>query len=219
MRRIAGQQRTPSVVVSRNMISLSVWRSPRRQSTVSDRVVTWIVSAKMIEDKPLHGIGFGRFNLEWEKYFQRTHSKIEFQGFDGSHNTFLTMGAEVGVPTLLVFLLMMYYQVRMCAGVYKRLGEEMELERSFVVMVMGLAVMYVFTGWFSDLRWNTVQNTLMFLCFGLVCGLKHHLEEEDLSAVAADESNVADVAAVEERSRMSYTNLKSRSQEEAGQVG
>jgi len=106
---------------------------------------------------------------------------------------------------LLVFLLMMYCQVRMCAGVYKRLGEEMELERSFVVMVMGLAVMYVFTGWFSDLRWNTVQNTLMFLCFGLVCGLKHHLEEEDLSAVAADESNVADVAAVEERSRMSYT--------------
>jgi len=61
----------------------------------------------MMQDKPLVGIGFGRFNLEWEKYFHYD-AKIDFTGFDGSHNTFLTMGAEVGVPTMLAFLLMTF---------------------------------------------------------------------------------------------------------------
>jgi len=42
----------------------------------------------------------------------------------------------------------------------------MQLEKSLLVMVMGLVSMYVVTGWFSDLRWTTVQNTLVFLLLG-----------------------------------------------------
>ena len=38
-----------------------------------------------------------------------------------------------------------------------------------------LVSMYVFTGWFSDLRWNTVQNTLMFLMLGVVAAMERDL--------------------------------------------
>jgi O-antigen ligase len=137
----------------------------------------------MIQDKPLFGVGFGRFHLDWEKYFHY-NAKIDFTGFDGSHNTFLTMGAEVGVPTMLAFLLMNFYMVRMCSALYRKLGPEMQLEKSLLVMVMGLVSMYVVTGWFSDLRWTTVQNTLIFLLLGLVASLKQDLDRLGAKALA-----------------------------------
>jgi len=36
------------------------------------------------------------------------------------------------------------------------------------VMVLGSLAMYTVTGWFSDLRWNAVQNTVMFVMLGIV---------------------------------------------------
>jgi O-antigen ligase len=157
-----------------------------RQTTVTDRVVTWLVSGRMIEANPLLGIGFGRFNVEWPNYYKEFQG-FDFTGFDGSHNTILTMAAEVGLPTLAIYLLMMFLMWRRCFRVYRQLDPGLTLERTFVVMVMGILLLYVFTGWFSDLRWNTLQNTLMFLMLGLVAAMERDLCNE---AIVADEDDL-----------------------------
>ena len=69
-----------------------------RESTVTDRIVTWLVSGRMIEAHPVLGVGFGRFNDEWPDYYKQFKG-FDFTGFDGSHNTWLSMAAETGLPT------------------------------------------------------------------------------------------------------------------------
>jgi O-antigen ligase len=145
-----------------------------RQTTVTDRVVTWLVSGRMVEANPLLGIGFGRFNVEWPNYYKEFQG-FDFTGFDGSHNTFLTMAAEVGLPTFGLYLLMAFLMWRRCFRVYRQLDPGLMFKRTFVVMVMGILLLYVSTGWFSDLRWNTLQNTLMFLMLGLVAAMERDL--------------------------------------------
>ena len=145
-----------------------------RQTTVTDRVVTWLVSGRMIDANPLFGIGFGRFNVEWPNYYKEFQG-FDFTGFDGSHNTFLTMAAEVGLPTFAMYFVMIFLMWRRCLRAYRQLDPGLMFERTFLVMVMGILSMYVFTGWFSDLRWNTVQNTLMFLILGVVAAMERDL--------------------------------------------
>ena len=41
--------------------------------------------------------------------------------------------------------------------------------------------MYLFTGWFSDLRWGSVQNTLMFVMLGLVAAMERDLPDEAIT--------------------------------------
>jgi O-antigen ligase len=146
----------------------------KREDTVTDRVVTWLVSGRMIEANPVLGIGFGRFNVEWPNYYKEFQG-FNFTSFDGSHNTFLTAAAEVGLPTLGLYILMAFLMWRRCFRVYRQLDPGLTFERTFVVMVMGILLLYVFTGWFSDLRWNTLQNTLMFLMLGLVAAMERDL--------------------------------------------
>ena len=38
-------------------------------------------------------------------------------------------------------------------------------------MVLAIAAMYSVTGFFSDLRWNLLQNNLMFMLFGAVASM------------------------------------------------
>jgi O-antigen ligase len=157
-----------------------------RQSTVTDRMVTWLVSGRMMAANPLFGIGFGRFNVEWPNYYKEFQG-FDFTGFDGSHNTILTMTAETGLPVLGMYLAMIFLMWRMCLRVYRQLDPGLMFERTFLVMVMGILSMYVFTGWFSDLRWNTVQNTLMFLMLGVVAAMERDLCD---NAIVVDEGDL-----------------------------
>jgi O-antigen ligase len=142
----------------------------QRQNTVEDRMVSYLTTIKILEAHPILGIGFGRFGQVWDDYYAEVGSQ-EFGGFDGSHNTFLTMAAEGGIFTLLLYIAMLCSLTLMCQGMYQRIPEAQALERCFVLMVIGIAAMYALTGFFSDLRWNLLQNDLMFLLFGLVAGM------------------------------------------------
>jgi len=159
----------------------------QRQNTVDDRWVSYLTTVKILESHPVLGIGFGRFNQVWDDYYDGG-GKTEFGGFDGSHNTFLTMAAEGGIFTLLLYLAMLYSLTLMCWKLYRLLPEELVLERCFVLMVMAIAAMYGLTGFFSDLRWNLLQNSLMFMLFGLVAGMLRAQTEQAFSLPSPEKS-------------------------------
>ncbi len=154
----------------------------QRQSTVTDRVVTWLVSIEMVKVHPVAGIGFGRFNAEWENYYSGFKG-LDFDSFDGSHNTFLTMAAEGGLVTLALYIALGVSMCRRCIRVYRTIGPEHVFERSFAVMSLGILWMYLFTGWFSDLRWNTVQNTLVFVILGVVAAMEKDFRRREVDGI------------------------------------
>ena len=142
----------------------------QRQNTVSDRMVSYLVTFKMAKDHPILGIGFGRFGLEWDNYFSVLEYPT-FGGFDGSHNTFLTMFAEIGLSGLVIYCSILYLLIRRCWRIYRRVRGRSEFEGSLVVVTLAAAAMYLTSGIFSDLRWTLLPNNLMFILFGLVSGL------------------------------------------------
>ena len=93
-----------------------------RESTVTDRIVTWLVSGRMIEAHPVLGVGFGRFNDEWPDYYKQFKG-FDFTGFDGSHNTWLSMAVETGLPTFGLYRVLIFLMCRRCLRLYKTLPE------------------------------------------------------------------------------------------------
>ena len=142
----------------------------KRQNTISDRIVSYKITLKMAHQNPIFGIGFGKFHSEWPNYFSDT-SDVDFGGFDGSHNTYLTMLAELGIIGSLSYLLVLLLLIRMCLNAYKNLTEESPFEKALVAVTLAVAVMYILTGFVSDLRWSLLQNCLAFLFFGLVSSM------------------------------------------------
>lgn len=154
----------------------------QRQNTVNDRIVSYTIAMKMGQDHALFGVGFGNFGLKWDDYFENMNQDISFSGFDGSHNTYLAIFSEMGIAALLIYCGILYNLGKMCLLTYKKMRTRISFESNFVVIVMAMAAMYVFTGIFSDLRWNLLQNNLIFLFFGMIGSLASRIRDDALCA-------------------------------------
>jgi O-antigen ligase len=142
----------------------------RRQNTVDERMVSYATALKMGMENPMFGVGFGRFGVEWDNYFTPMPGPL-VNPETMSHNTFLGIFAETGMPALAFLLAMLYQLLKMCLAAYRKLDAVETFERSLVVMVLGIGLTYITTGFVSDLRWNLLQNNLVFLFFGIVASL------------------------------------------------
>jgi putative inorganic carbon (hco3(-)) transporter len=76
----------------------------------------------MIKDHPFFGVGFQNYGEHYAAYVTPYYS----HEYRGAHNTFLQLGAELGVPGLLVFLWILFNSWRTLGKARKRSGEEDE---------------------------------------------------------------------------------------------
>jgi O-antigen ligase len=148
-----------------------------RQNTVVDRQISYLTTIKMIVDHPILGIGFGMFDKEWNHYYHGSKSD-DFGGFDGSHNTFLTMICELGFFGFSIYLLMFISLFRLCYRTYCELDESRSFEKNLCLITIGLAVMYIASGTVSDLRWSLMVNNLIYMFFGFVASIARNLENQ-----------------------------------------
>lgn len=87
---------------------LSIFNPTDTSSTL--RMALWESTIAMIIDKPLFGIGWGAYYLVYPEY--------DFFINDGNikifhaHNMYLNIAAEIGIPGLLVFLMIMYGHIK-----------------------------------------------------------------------------------------------------------
>ncbi len=146
----------------------------RRQKTVDGRLVNWITSGKMFLSNPITGIGYGRYEEEWGRYFKDVKG-LEFGGFDGNHNAFLAILSETGLLGFLPYALMMGLLMLQCWRVYRRIRADC-LEKKLVILVFGSAASYLATSLFSDVRFHPMPSTILFVLFGIVASLKIRLD-------------------------------------------
>ncbi|HUI90885.1 MAG TPA: O-antigen ligase family protein [Chitinivibrionales bacterium] len=140
----------------------------QRQNTVVEREISYSTTYKIFLSKPVVGIGFGKFKDAWFKYF----SGYTPMDFDGSHNTWLTMLCELGLIGSLFYFSIIFVMLRKTYSLFRRLDETSSFERNVVLLSLAIAVMYVVTGTFSDLRWSLLQNNVTFLFWGTVEAIK-----------------------------------------------
>ena len=76
------------------------------------RVEVWRGAVQMIQEHPIFGIGYGLFE-PMIRYYWSGQSNID------AHNTYLIIAAEMGVPALLIFLLIICLVMRQTFLLYK----------------------------------------------------------------------------------------------------
>ena len=67
--------------------------------TANERLVIWSAAVLMIYDYPMFGVGYGRFKKRIGDYNPEKATK-------DVHSTYLGIAAEMGIPTLIIFLIM-----------------------------------------------------------------------------------------------------------------
>jgi O-antigen ligase len=71
-------------------------------STLDSRTITNVAAVRMIEDRPLFGFGFGRFEDYDERYKTRV-GEIPLETGGSAHNTYLNLAAEMGLPATALY--------------------------------------------------------------------------------------------------------------------
>jgi O-antigen ligase len=72
-------------------------------TTVESRAITNVASVRMIEERPLFGFGFARFEDYDERYKSRV-ADIPLETGGSAHNTYLNFAVEMGLPATALYL-------------------------------------------------------------------------------------------------------------------
>lgn len=95
------------------MIPGKYWERAKSISDFSDpaiqaRLDTWKTGLGMIADHPIRGVGLGAFRYEYiMRAFLSQDVKTRISLF--SHNAYIQIGAEVGLPALIIFVLLIIF--------------------------------------------------------------------------------------------------------------
>lgn len=78
-----------------------------RYSSVEERMHLWSSSLKMVSERPFLGYGVGSWKLEHMKYgMAKTKAQTGSVFYQRPHNDFLWIASELGIPTLIFYLLL-----------------------------------------------------------------------------------------------------------------
>jgi len=106
---------TPYLLPDRLMNKFDNLRNINANNSLKTRVVMWESSLYMIKNNPILGVGVGNFQPNYLNYIDNVSSKNLSAGsrkHDHPHNLFLLIAAEQGVPSLLLFLIMIFISVK-----------------------------------------------------------------------------------------------------------
>lgn len=150
---------------------ITIQSEQKLEKSVSDRLIIWNGALRMIKTHPLMGMGYGTF-----PYFIMDYSKIGEE--KDAHNTFLKIGAEMGIPALITFISILIIIFINTLWVYKHAKTKFFRGASlgFLGSTIGLVVSCMFGS-----RMNTLEIIGQYwILAGVIFRLKMILEREEL---------------------------------------
>jgi O-antigen ligase len=144
------------------------------QAGEDTRLELWRAGLHMIEQNPLTGIGLGKFKLVVTQY---EGDDVDLEKI--AHNTYIEVAAEMGIPSLLVFLGILFSAYRTLMRVRKHAANPSFLHTAATAMQAGLVGCVVAITFISCEK----QKLLWFLIFLTPCleALAHASEPEEIA--------------------------------------
>jgi len=142
----------------------------RQEGTFGSRLQLWRTCLRMVEDRPMFGVGPGNFVKAYPRYARGR--EIRYQSLS-SHNAFIGVTAEHGLPGGALFLLLCAFATR---GAWRciRIGKataRTDLEIYGVVVDVSLLVFFI-----AGLTGDVYAMKCLWIFFGLAVALQRMAE-------------------------------------------
>ena len=136
--------------------------------SAESRVITNNASLRMIEAQPLWGWGYGDYDL-YDRQFQTRVGNIAVTHDGTSHNTFLSIMAEMGLPAFFFYMFPVGWWLVLSIKTRRRLPRD-GFWSWRLLMVLWLAVAHIFivSNFMDMVRNHPFGTTLCWMALGLV---------------------------------------------------
>ena len=143
----------------------------KQESSVDDRVGITHAMFTMIKLKPFFGWGYGNQNRYSGQFIRRTDDTPIVSTKLSSHNTFLTIAAELGLVGFFLYMFPFAWWLMLTIKILPRMPEKGLWSRSLLIVLWLIIVNHIVVGNFIDLRYTPFGHALWWLTLGLVANL------------------------------------------------
>jgi O-antigen ligase len=150
------------------------WAAQRLEdeSTAEGRIVQYVSASGMISQKPWFGWGYDNYNLHYRHYMTNV-GDIFYKKPHSSHNSTLTIMAELGVIGFLLSAIPLIWWLMLSLRAWSRLPHVGFWSRKFLGMLWLLIAHLLIVSCFSDIvsTANPFGVTLYWMVLGLIANL------------------------------------------------
>ena len=137
-------------------------------TTAEGRVIGGAATFRMIREKPVFGWGYGNHELYDEQFRDRVLGLVDDKE-QSSHNTYLLIAAEMGIPGLILYFLPTALLLYLTVKFWRWLPDSPTWTRSLVLMLWLLLLDHALVGLFTDMiQSNLFNTTIWWMVLGLI---------------------------------------------------
>lgn len=137
-------------------------------TTAEGRVIGGAATFRMIREKPVFGWGYSNHELYDEQFRDRVLGLVDSKE-QSSHNTYLLIAAEMGIPGLILYFLPTALLLYLTMKYWRWLPDSPIWSRSLVLMLWLLIFDHALVGLFTDMiQSNFFNTTIWWMVLGLI---------------------------------------------------
>lgn len=154
----------------------------KSRQTAESRMIANQASIQMIEAKPLWGWGFDNYNL-YDRQFQTRVGNIPVRHDVSSHNTYLTIMAEMGLIAFLFYMLPVGWWLMAGIKTWRKLPGDGFWSRQLLVLLWLLIFDHFIVSNFMDMfKWDQFGTTVWWMALGFIANMVYpYLKQGNLA--------------------------------------
>ncbi len=138
------------------------------------RIILWTGAVEMIKESPIFGVGYGLFPYLIPSYAPNLSS-----GARDAHNTYLILAAEMGIPSLLIFMAILFILVKNSNWLYRKTKDK--FIKAFALGVLGGLFGLLLVNMFGS-RMNAEEVSAYFWIYaGLIMALVRMKQKKQIT--------------------------------------
>jgi O-antigen ligase len=144
----------------------------RRQNTVDNRLDNFGIAWNAFKANPVFGLGYGKFQVSWQQYYEKANSRLGVGMDDGNHSTFLGLLADTGIVGTLPLAAAVATGAFLCFGAYRSFkDEQFALEQQLAIVGLAAVETLAVLSLTNDLRSQPAVNIPTFWLVGMVASV------------------------------------------------
>ena len=160
------------------------------EETAQDRLYTGARSISMIEQRPMFGWGYNNYDLYDAQFRTQIINSVVKESSNTSHNTYLTVMAEQGIPALVFYLFPAGWWLLLSLLVWRRMPRHGFLSVTMLSLLwLVLLDHFVVSNFMDMIRFNWFGTTIWWMVLALIANLVAPFAETQRGAPASIKSH------------------------------